>query len=726
MAGWRARAARAVLGAVTLTAAVGTLGAASDPVAAAPARPRGEIVVDEVGDQVFVTEGDTVGVYDLDGQRTATIAGQVGAVDLVLHDRTLYVLAVGAERLNRVDADTLAVTGGWSTETHPQPSGLAWAEGRVWFTDLDSRLVSLDPATGTQRSYGVGLAADRHDLVATGSPARLYALELGWSPSRVTSVDLSGPTPAFVQRSSHSSDACENGQEMAVSTDGSTGWTACGAPYRFTRWDLATLADPTTALTAVNYPRAIARSADGGFLVGAISGLRPQVRLYEAGATEPIRTFSTVTDMASGMVAVADGGSRIFVGMADGSLRTIRLDPAVTSVAPSPVDRGEVVTVTGTGMTDVTEAEVGGVAADVAIFSDTTVEVTVPEGLVNGTYPLLLTNDWGDSADTPATVRVHGPEAPHAPGQPSVVAAGPHAATVTWPALDEDSWPATSFEVTARVGGEAVATETGAASPATLTGLRAETARTFTVVAVDEEGRSPASPPSVAHTPAGPDVTPFPSIAAFVARQHLDLLGRAPLVGESEAWVDDLQLGIRQPTDLVVSLRGSADHAANVDPVVRMYQAYFLRTPDADGLRYWIGERRAGRSINQVSQAFAASGEFRTLYGSLTNRQFVGRIYRNVLGRTGSPAEIDYWTTELDSGRRNRGGVMVGFSESAEYRAAQRSEVTTSVLHVLLLGRRPTTGELATTVARLDGGTPVATIAGEILQSEEYAEHIAG
>lgn len=725
MAGWRARAARAVLGAATLTAAaVGVAGIA--PVAAAPARVVGEIVVDEHGGHVFVTEGDTVGVYDLDGQRLATIVGQLGAEDLVLEDRTLYVLADGAQRLNQVDADTLAVTGGWSLETHPDPSGLVWAEGRIWFTDSDSRLVALDPATGVQRSYGVGLGASRHDLVATADPARLYALDMGSSPAKVTAIDLSGPTPAFIQRSSHFNDACENGQEMAVSADGTTGWTACGSPYRFTQWDLATLADPTTSLTAVSYPRAIARSADGGFLVGGISGLRPQVRLYRAGATEPIRSFSTVTDMTLGMVAVADGGSRIYVGLANGTFRTIRLDPVVTSVAPSPVDRGEVVTVTGTGMTDVTEAEIGGVDADVAIFSDTTVEVTVPEGVVNGTHPLLLTNDWGDSADTPASVRVYGPEAPHAPSLATAAAAGPHAATVTWPALDDDSWPATSFEVTARVDGEAVATETVTASPAALTGLWAETSHTFTVTAVNEVGRSEATVAGPAVVPEGPDVSPFPSITAFVQRQELDLLDDLASFPDHDEWVDRLRAGTHEPGDLVAALRATPHNSARVDPVARLYLAYFQRPAEPAGLRYWTRKMFAGFSIEYVSQNFAASAEFRSLYGSLSNRAFVERIYLNVLDRPGEPAGVAYWTAELDAGRRNRGTVMKGFSESAENRVRQASTVTVTVLWAKLLERVPSAEELATTVERLDDGTSVATIAGEILRSAEYAERVAG
>ncbi len=75
----------------------------------------------------------------------------------------------------------------------------------------------------------------------------------------------------------------------------------------------------------------------------------------------------------------------------------------------------------------------------------------------------------------------------------------------------------------------------------------------------------------------------------------------------------------------------------------------------------------AGTTLSSVSDNFASSGEFQTMYGSLSNRDFVRRVYLNVMGREPDAAGYDYWVGLLNRGTR-RGEVMVGFSESAEFR----------------------------------------------------------
>jgi hypothetical protein len=725
MAGWRARVARAATGLVLLATAVGTVATGPAPVGAATPRTTGEVVVDDASGHVFVTDGDTVTVHDHDGGPVATLTGQTGAADLFVRSGTVYVLASGAQRITTVDAATLEVTGGWDLGL-PQVRAMAWAGGRIWFTHGDQwgALGSLDPVTGTVDDDVLGELV-RASSVLEGAPdaARLFLLP-HLSPGRISVYDVSGSTPILLDRAPHDPDPCGATRDLAVSPDATTAWTACGAPYVFSQWDLADLSAPTTALVASPYPNGVSATA-GGFVVGSLQRASNNVRLYEPGATTPVKTLTAPVPPAMGMVAGSAGGERLYVGTTDGGFHTFRLDPVVTGVAPSPVDRGATVTVTGTGLADVTEARLGGLVTTATVVSDTRLTFPVPAGLANGTHPLLLTSRWGDSADTPASVRVFGPELPYVPAAPTATVDAPHGVTVTWPALPEDSWPATGYEVTAWVGGEAVGTETVTERSATFTGLRAETDHTFTVVAVNEVGRSAASPPSAAVAPRGL-VGPFGSLRALVERQWVDMVDRAPAASESDPWVDRLRAGTHTPGDVVAFLRGSHDHAAAVDPVVRLYLAAFLRLPDAGGLDYWAGRRRTGTSIAQVAQAFASSPEFRTLYGPLANRDFVALLYVNILGRDGDTAGVDYWTAELDAGRRTRGQVLAGFSEAIENRTARASTVATGVLFAQLLGRVPTGSERSATVDRLDGGTSVATVAGEILGGDEYAARIPG
>ena len=108
--------------------------------------------------------------------------------------------------------------------------------------------------------------------------------------------------------------------------------------------------------------------------------------------------------------------------------------------------------------------------------------------------------------------------------------------------------------------------------------------------------------------------------------------------------------------------------------VARLYLAYFLRRPDDEGFEYWVGVRRNGRSLAQISTDFATSGEFVGRYGALSNRQFVDLVYRNVLLRGPDSAGLNHWAGALDRGVP-RGTVMLGFSESAEFRNRMTDEV---------------------------------------------------
>ncbi len=113
---------------------------------------------------------------------------------------------------------------------------------------------------------------------------------------------------------------------------------------------------------------------------------------------------------------------------------------------------------------------------------------------------------------------------------------------------------------------------------------------------------------------------------------------------------------------------GCGGTTTNYSPSVRrLYQAYFRRASDQGGLDYWVGQMIAGASLTAVSDNFAASSEFQSMYGRLGHRDFVRLVYVNVLGREPDAGGYDYWVGMLNRGTP-RGEVMIGFSESAEFR----------------------------------------------------------
>jgi hypothetical protein len=160
--------------------------------------------------------------------------------------------------------------------------------------------------------------------------------------------------------------------------------------------------------------------------------------------------------------------------------------------------------------------------------------------------------------------------------------------------------------------------------------------------------------------------------------------------------------------------------------VCRLYQAYFLRLPDADGIDHWRRSLAAGLSLAAVSDGFAGSPEFIARYGALDDRGFVSLVYRNVLGREPDPAGLEHWARQLAAGA-SRGTVMTGFSESAEFvgRTGTPPPTTEAVgavarLYLAYFGRQPDTSGLISWVGRLGAGTRLADVSQAFAGSPEF------
>ncbi len=230
---------------------------------------------------------------------------------------------------------------------------------------------------------------------------------------------------------------------------------------------------------------------------------------------------------------------------------------------------------------------------------------------------------------------------------------------------------------------------------------------------------------SVDPVPVGDGWLPFGSWSDATDQLHQWLIGRSPTEAERALWVDRFTAGTHTLPDLVVALRASTDNVDVVDPVVRLYSAYFLRIPDRDGIHYWTDRLRRGTSLKWVADFFAASAEFRRRYGSLSDRQFVERIYQNILGRPGERAGVDFWTEQLASGRRSRGWVMIGFSQSPEYQDAQRANVDAAALWISLGDITPSVAQRNVVAQALRAGVPPALVVRDLLRDPAVAAHVA-
>lgn len=113
-------------------------------------------------------------------------------------------------------------------------------------------------------------------------------------------------------------------------------------------------------------------------------------------------------------------------------------------------------------------------------------------------------------------------------------------------------------------------------------------------------------------------------------------------------------------TNIALDISGTAGEA------YRIYKAAFDRAPDAGGLGFWIDAMDDGASLTSVASGFISSPEFQKLYGAnVSDRDFVTKLYNNVLDRNPDQGGYDFWLAALANGS-SREDILVNFSDSKE------------------------------------------------------------
>jgi len=173
------------------------------------------------------------------------------------------------------------------------------------------------------------------------------------------------------------------------------------------------------------------------------------------------------------------------------------------------------------------------------------------------------------------------------------------------------------------------------------------------------------------------------------------------------------------------------DSSGAAGQVWRLYHAAFGRAGEATGLGAWAEALEArATTLAGVAEGFAASAEFARRWGHLDDVSFVAGLYADVLGRAPDAAGLDGWAAQLAKGT-SRAEVLLGFSESAEYRAS--TNAATSRLwtvdpeamdalrcYVAILDRKPDVGGLASWTAARNAGLANGDMVDAFIGSPEF------
>jgi hypothetical protein len=159
---------------------------------------------------------------------------------------------------------------------------------------------------------------------------------------------------------------------------------------------------------------------------------------------------------------------------------------------------------------------------------------------------------------------------------------------------------------------------------------------------------------------------------SVVQTLYNDVLGRTGTPGELNPWVD---LFNSQGQAVIANAILHSNEA--LGRIVDQFYLRFLgRQSDAGGRAGWIGFLQNGGTLEQLETFFLTSPE----YISHINVDYVQSLYMNILGRTGSQAELAQWNNNIQN-LGGLSGVANAFTHSPESRLnALRSDFQT-LLH---------------------------------------------
>ncbi|MGH1461837.1 MAG: MJ1477/TM1410 family putative glycoside hydrolase [Neptuniibacter sp.] len=129
------------------------------------------------------------------------------------------------------------------------------------------------------------------------------------------------------------------------------------------------------------------------------------------------------------------------------------------------------------------------------------------------------------------------------------------------------------------------------------------------------------------------------------------------------------------------------DINGNAGQAYRLYQSAFDRSPDLEGLGYWIAQKDEGMEIVEIAARFIDSQEFVNRYGAdPSTGELVDAIYSNVLHREPDEDGRDFYISQIDNGLKSIAKTLADFSESEENKLQVIGEIQNGVVYELWNG----------------------------------------
>ncbi|MEU3824086.1 Ig-like domain repeat protein [Streptomyces sp. NPDC029080] len=347
--------------------ALGATPAAADSSRVLPVRQTGDIVVDAVHQQVFISDplNGKIVVTDYTGkvlkQLTTNLSG-VHGLELSADSGTLYAAVQDLDAIAVIDTASDTETGRYTVGD--KPLSVALAGGRLWFGYGGAAAGDIGSVDLTSETHDVTLGQDNSWyaaplLDAAPGSTTLVAGAPGQSPVELASYDVSS---GAATKLASTREAGDNLGDLQVTPDGKDVVVASGAPYYQQVFRTSDLNEDGKYVTDA-YPNSVAIAPDGTVAAGIDGSYDPDVYIFRPGSGEAVRTYDFPnTGTSSGSDLLADSGlawapdgSRLFAVTSNSagtySLRVLTAPTkALTTVtvdAPATAARAKKLTVKG-------------------------------------------------------------------------------------------------------------------------------------------------------------------------------------------------------------------------------------------------------------------------------------------------------------------------------------------------------------------------------------------
>lgn len=211
----------------------------------------------------------------------------------------------------------------------------------------------------------------------------------------------------------------------------------------------------------------------------------------------------------------------------------------------------------------------------------------------------------------------------------------------------------------------------------------------------------------------------------FVELLYFAFLGRLPSPAETEFQLNALRRGLTRE-QLATNFFQSAEFIAGGRLVAGAYVGLLGRDPEYTG---WLFQRNAlatgAVTQPQLLANILSSEEYRLRFGSPAPSAFVELLYRYVLGREASPAEVAGQLAAMGpDSPAARAQLAASFLSSTEFTMVAAPRLTAFLLYGTLLQRDATALERAQRESALQAGVAVETLIAEFVRSAEFLASI--